>query len=93
MQYLPTRPNLELKTRPKQLLASLSLYIALPVASSLPVGWWTPVNAFLGGDGRTHEREIKQIAGAVFTTLYFLHNLIRPNKLERLFLAGFSSLF
>ncbi len=75
MQYLPTRPNLELKTQPKQLLGSLSLYIALPVASSLPVAWWTPVNALLGGDGRTQRNDIKQIAGAVFTTLYFLRNV------------------
>jgi hypothetical protein len=30
MQYLPIQPNLESKTRPKQLLGSLPLDIALP---------------------------------------------------------------
>jgi len=38
MQLLPTvaiQPNLELKTRPKQLLGSLPLVIVLPVVSNL----------------------------------------------------------
>jgi hypothetical protein len=33
MQYLPIQPNLEPKTRPKRLLGSLPLDIALPVCS------------------------------------------------------------
>jgi hypothetical protein len=33
MQYLPIQPNLESKTRPKQLLGSLPLDIALPALS------------------------------------------------------------
>ena len=37
MQYLPKRPNLKLKTQPKQLLGSLPLYIALSVGTHLEI--------------------------------------------------------
>ncbi len=42
MQHLPIQPNLESKTRPKQLLGSLPLDIALPGVGEIPLYFQSP---------------------------------------------------